>query len=248
MGFSHVQGALANGSGTVSTLSVSLGSNPTPGDLVCVGISLANQSTYASSMTVKDGNGNAYTVTPSSPAFFSAAGFYCQIWLAYLVNAPSNANATITVSWTTASYAHIWAEEFSGGTATFDKDATANSSTGSAYTLNLPSITPTNAGELLYSTVNPLGSVTAPAAGATLGAWTGAAGGISSSGPASEYDLSASSATAVDYTDNTSGDTYCAMAMAFSLTGAAAFQPDEDFPAPTGGPQAADQTATMWEG
>jgi hypothetical protein len=237
MGFSHVQGQKADATSSVTALQIVLGSNPTPGNLVCVGVEIAGSN---AGLSIKDANNNTYQLTPNSPASCGSA----TVSLAYLLSAPANASATINISWTNAAaYDSAWADEFSpsGGAAVFDKDAVQSNGTASGYTINLPSITPSGSNELLYGTAAPDHSITAPAAGATLGAWTGAAGGIdSSTGCTSEYCLSASSATAADYTDNTSGDSYCAMAMAFY-----SFPPDEDSSMGPR-PQAADPTVTVW--
>ena len=212
MAFGHVQGGEADGN-SVTTVQVVLGANPTLGNIVCIGF---GTSAAVSSLVIKDSNGNTYTVTPNSPEN-SAGGL---VYLAYLLSAPANANKTITATWTTSVFASIWADEFSvsGGTAAFDKDAKG---TGSGTTVNLPSITPAGAGELLYSCMGNSGStITAPTAGgaSTNGVWTGAAGGISTNGQGgdAEYDLNASAATPVNYTQTSA--TWSAMAMAFIFT------------------------------
>ena len=216
--FWHVQGNCAKdsaGNGTATSESVVLPAVPTQGNTVAVALPLAGASGLPISISVKDGNSNSYTVTPNSPATYST---YEGQWMAYLLNAPANASATINATWTNGAYAGICADEFAAsGSVTFDKDAAKSSGAASGTTANLPSLTPTySSGELLYSGVDPGADVTAPAAGAALGSWTGAAGGIIPSyGMAAEYDLSATSATAVDYTVNTSGSAYAAMSVAF---------------------------------
>jgi len=194
-------------------MSVTLGSNPTQGNLVCVAI---DQPMSGQTVTVKDANNNTYQVTTNSPSpFTSGVG---NVFLAYLLSAPANASKIVNITFgtTLTNNADAWAEEFSvsGGSATFDKDATGTGSSGT--TVNTPSITPTNAGSLLYAAAAVAGSISAPAAGGTLGVWTGAAGGISSqTGDDAEYDLSTSSATAVDFTQ--SSGAWSAMAMAFYI-------------------------------
>jgi hypothetical protein len=147
---------------------------------------------------------------------------YLYEWVA--TGTPSAAiTATINSPGTTV---NVWADEFvvSGGTASFDKDAAASSSTAGT-TINTPSITPTNSGSLLYSCAAAGGTISAPSAGGTLGSWTGAAGAITN-GDMSEYDLSASSATAVDYTQ--SSGTWSAMAMAFFITASGSLVFEDD--------------------
>jgi len=206
MAFVHKQGAVGSVSGG-STFNIVLPSNPTSGNLVCVGI--APQVALAA-ITVTDSNNNSYTVTPDSPSTFeSGAG---EVWLFYLLSAPSNATKTLTVSWTGSSNAAGWADEFSyTGTCFFDKDANGFSATNHT-TINSPSITPTNANSLLYACAAAGGTITHPIAGATLGSWTGSGGAITQ-GDMAEYDLSASSATAVDFTQTTGN--WSSLAMAF---------------------------------
>lgn len=133
--------------------------------------------------------------------------------LFYLLSAPANANATITCSGTGIVSNGMWVDEFSySGTSHFDKDAIA---TGTGTTVNTPTITPTNANSLLYSGAGEAATITAPTAGATLGVWTGSAGAIVN-GNMAEYDLSATSNTAVQYT--TTSGAWTAIVAAFYTT------------------------------
>jgi hypothetical protein len=205
MSFAHVQGA-GTFPGTVTTATVTLGAAPTTKNIVCVAINLA---TAVTALTIHDGNSNSYTITPNSPQSSAGGG---NTYLAYLLSAPGNATAAITASWTTAAPCSMWADEFSwSGTApVFDQDVIG---TGTAVTANLPSVTPTYSGSLLYSGCGSGGTITAPTAGGTLGVWTGATGGVLD-GDMAEYDLSATGATAVQYTQNASNQ-WSAMVMAF---------------------------------
>jgi hypothetical protein len=207
MAFAHVQGNAANSTANVTTQSVVLGAAPGLGHLVCVGLVLAGAVT---ALTIHDSNANVYTITPNSPEIFGAGG---DTYLAYLLNAPANASATITATWTTGVPAAIWADEFSvtGAPAFFDIDI-GGSGTGTA--VNAPSITPGNPNSLIYATCGSGGTISAPAAGGTLGAWTGAAGGVQD-GDMSEYALSITGAQAVEFTQTTSV-AWSAMAMSFS--------------------------------
>jgi hypothetical protein len=93
--------------------------------------------------------------------------------------------------------------------------------TGSGTTLNGLSITPTGSSELLYAAAGTAtGSVSAPTAGSAQGVWTGGGGGLDSSntGGGTEYDLSASAVTSINFTDSASNDTYSALAVAFTFT------------------------------
>jgi len=206
MAFTHIQGALGGPSSPIVT--IHLGAAPTPGNLVCVGlVKTTNTLTIA---TCIDSNNNVYTATPNSPSGFQTGGG--AVWLFYLLKAPVNASATITITYGTGS-AEAWADEFSySGTCFFDTDAKANTGTHSVH-ISTPSITPTYPNSLLYATAAAVGSITHPIAGGILGSWTGATGGIYN-GDMSEYDLNASSATSVDFTQ-TPTDGWSAMAMAF---------------------------------
>jgi len=217
MGFVHIQGAGGNNpvGNTSLTFNIVLPSNPTPGNLVCTGIAFPFISSPTSLVSVVDGNGNTYTITPNSPSGNQTpAG---KVYLIYLLNAPSNANKTLTVTVSTTGLAIAgWADEFEpvGGIALFHADAKANTATAGT-TINTPSIASIGVQSLLYSCAAAGGTITHPVAGATLGVWTGAAGAITF-GDMSEYELAAGpGTTAVDYTQ-TSGR-WSAMAMSFSF-------------------------------
>lgn len=215
--FSHIQGnsSISTGAGIV-TNSVTLGAAPRLGDLVCVAvITDSGNNTSQTAMTVKDSNNNSYTVTPGSPSTALTGGG--QVWLAYLLSAPANATAVINAAWTGATTStEMWADEFSpnSGIIAFDKDAKVTNNTPGT-TINTPSITPATAGELLFACAASSGIITAPTANGTLGAWTGSGGGVQN-GDMAEYDLAASVAQAVNFTQNSSS--WAAMAMAFSIT------------------------------
>lgn len=141
-----------------------------------------------------------------------------RVFLYYLI-APSNASKTINVTWSfsqVGSENTIFADEFSGQAA-FDKDVAGSGTSGTA--INQPTIVPTKANELLYAGSVPFTNNNAsPTNGATQGVWTGCGGGINaSSGASVEYDLSASSSTAVNFTQSSTGGAWAAMVMAFSI-------------------------------
>lgn len=209
--FTHVQTKAGN-CGSNTTCSLVLTSTPTTGNLVVYGVVFV---TTISALTVKDSNNNTYTVTPNSPEIGFSGCANCREYLAYLLSAPSNATATITATWTGSSASTVFADEFSstGGAVSFDNDVTG-SGTGTA--VNSPTITPAGSGELLWAVVQPANDITAPTAGSSQGVWTG--GAIQNSS-ASEYDLSAASATAVNFTESPTGG-WGAMAMAFKQASA----------------------------
>jgi hypothetical protein len=241
--FSHVQGAMVQvtSAWTNSPFTLTLASNPAQGDLVVAAFaSLGCTNGGPSPVTIKDANGNSYTVI-STPATLSqgvtsglcsGGTVYANLWLGYLLNAPSNASSTINVSWSSGqALGDVWADEFnpSGGSVTFDASASVSSGSATGTAISSPSITPSLPNELLYGAAvppelaPPTGSacpMTAPAAGARLGAWMGGAGGIPpltnyESGGATEYDLNASGSTAVSFTNQCSGVKYAAMVAAF---------------------------------
>jgi len=215
MAFGHVQGTAVSSVVGATTVTLTLGAAPAIGNLVVAVFQI--QPTSITGFGIKDGNNNAYKLTPSSP--FTTTNPAITQYFAYLSPAPSNATAAVTATWTgTSSYYNFWLEEFSvplGQMAVFDNDITANNTVG-ATAINTPTITPGGIqGELLYAAVAPSGVVTAPVAGGTAGVWTGAAGGIVG-GNMAEYDLSATTAQAVNYTQN-AAVSWNSMGMAFYL-------------------------------
>ena len=209
--FTHIQGnssALAT-SGT--TVTVTLLSPPTPGNLVCVAIIFADGITPAT-VAVSDSNGNVYTITPSSPSTgqYANAG---AVYLGYLLSAPSNASASITATFNrTIVDGIITAEEFKSptGGVKFDTDIAGSGTTG---TINSPSITPAAAGELLYSYATPQNGILS-----CDSPWTQVTFGEDPNGGNGGYILSSNpGSTAVNMTPSVSG-TWDAMAMAFLIT------------------------------
>ena len=200
----------SSGGSSVTTLTVTLGSAPLLGS-VLVGCCYTGAGT---SLVCKDSNSNFFT------EITNVGGNHC-----FYMIAPSNATASITLSWTTAvSFSQFQVDEFtvSGGTGTLDAAATVtvgNVATGAAGAINQPSITPTfGAGELFYAYCGPNQSVSTPTTGSTQGLWTGGANTIASGGNAGEYILnSPSSSTAVNMTDSVASDNYSALAVAFYI-------------------------------
>jgi hypothetical protein len=212
-GFTHVQG-VQGFFGSTTSGTQALGAAPTAGNLVCVGIRTAFAA--VNTMTVKDANNNIYAASTNSPY---VQGNGTTDWLYYLAIAPANASATINFAWTGTGTVVAFIEEFgvSGGTATFDKDITG---TGTGTSVNTPSITPTNANSLLWATAYSINvNMTAPAADATLGGWTGAHGNAATTCN-SEYMLSDTGAQAVAFTASSSV-VWTSMAMSFYITAAA---------------------------
>jgi hypothetical protein len=226
--FTHVQGIGGAVTGS-NTITLTLPSNPIRGNLICVAVANSSAVNLAG-MTVIDANGNSYSITPSSPtALVATSGSVpaAQVSLFYLTPAPSNASRTININWVGSTNAQAWADEFSpsSGVAVFDKDATA-SIIGSSP-IFAPGIMPTYPGSLLYSIgcINANSGLTAPAAGATLGKWTGATGAITN-GSMAAYALSASplsGPTFVQYT--TTATEWASAVMSFYIAATSNFLP-----------------------
>jgi hypothetical protein len=206
------QSTVNSTSSSVTTLSITLAANPTTSDLVVCGMAFPSA---ISALSLKDSALNSFTISSGSPH----TGLV-HSYLAYILSAPGTATKTLTATWTTASSAIISCDEFIDsvpGHQTYDAtagDAFKGSGTGSGTTINLPSFTPTTHGELAFGIVlDSSGLITAPTTGATLGAWTGAA--VGTLGSSAEWSLSVSSATAAQYTANTSSAVYDAMISGF---------------------------------
>jgi RHS repeat-associated protein len=216
--WTHVQGGSAANSSQVTSLTLTLPSNPGAGHDVLVAVEFdCCASVPVSNVSMHDSNGNWYTISPHSP--YQSPNNTASSYFFYLLNAPSNASQTLYITWTTAIDAVAWADEFSSssGAATFDTDIMATD-TFAANSINFPSITPAGSDELLYALVFPGNAITAPTAGANAGPWVGAAGGIdgTATGGAAEYDLSASATTAPNFTDAVTGDSATVPVLAIS--------------------------------
>lgn len=209
--FSHVQGAEHYTVGSTISGSVTLGATPKPGNLVCVAV-VASGGTGLTISSIIDSHGNVYTLTPSSPSNIneSTSG---DSWLAYLLSAPANASATITVTFVSAvsGSVNVWADEFSvpaGTSAVFDNDA-VGSGPGNAGA-GVPVITPTNPTSLLYNVVATQTAVSLVHAPWTIGIID------ATSGCANAYILNAGNSTALAY-DLTAPGNFDSSAASFYL-------------------------------
>ena len=216
----HVQGnSGASGAAGSRTVSVTLVNPVAAGDFIVCGLS-GFEPTNTSLISIKDQAGNSYAVSPQSPtAYLSGAGMG---WGAYNL-APPAGNTTVTGTLAAASV-HVGqyilhCDEFSsvGGTLTFDKDA-VNSNAGPGTAMNLPSISPSVSGSLLYALGNPRWNITACGS-----PWVCGGSGIQPStgfglgGTAAEYITSASGTVPIRFTQNQSG-TWSAVVMSFTIT------------------------------
>lgn len=209
-GFTKRQNGVAGTATSGLTVSATLGSNPTTGDTLCVGVLFYDGTTTAPTFTVQDGNSNNYTVESHNTGAtnMADAGYLGQ---AYLVNAPANADKVITVTFSKAcSIAAVWVDDFavSGGTSAYDNGAVGNGATA----ITTPTIPVAGSNELLYCVVADSTDV-----GAANSPWTGVDGG-NQFGCWAGYDLSASSNTAVNFAGSGGGTVYNAIGMSFSFT------------------------------
>jgi hypothetical protein len=210
MAMNHVQGGgnFNVAPATVTTMSVTLGSAITAGNLVLVAIQMALAVT---ALTVTDGSSFSYVLTPHSPTVLT--GFTASTYLLYNLNAASTSGSTVTASWTTGSNLVMYVDEFhADGAWQFDQDAAQQLASPGSTTVNGPTITPNFANSLVYMAAGSGGTITAPTAGGTLGGWTGAPGGIQN-GDMSEYQLNVNGAVSADFTQNQSS--WHCMGMAF---------------------------------
>lgn len=223
--FTHIRGGhdFSHSTGGSSTsCSFSLGAAPAAGHIVFVGVGLFKGSpdVTPTTLTVADGNSNSYTV--SSPVNYTFGTLFAHLYGAYfIVSGTPSATINMALTGSGAVYSlDCWGDEFSksSGTITFDSFASASGAqTCSGTSAAAPSITAGGTPGLLYGlAVDPDNSFTDPAAGATLGAWTGTQGGpeIPDIGMITEYNLASSGSTAVNYTCGASGDRYGSMVAA----------------------------------
>ncbi len=224
--FTHIQGSASGGGGSTTlptSISMVLPSTPVQGNLLVFWMFLYGGVTF-SNVVVKDANNNAFTLTPISAAN-SANGTSADgmIYAGYILSAPSGMSTTINATWTGSADAYretLYVDEFhyTGGTVSFDKEAFYDSAAHSvaSETINLPSITATQSGELLYGAAQGNASITT----GTQGVWTMSGGGYSTydSDAMTQYLLSSStSPTAINLTQAGSAD-WVGYIMGFEIT------------------------------
>lgn len=208
MGFAHRQGNVGSNA-AATNITVTLGSAPIPGNLLVCGAVAANGTSSPPTISsVQDSNLNSFTVTPNSPESFEAITSG-SVALYYLI-APANATASIKITISQTQFVYLDVEEFSfPGPIYFDVDVSGSGAGGT--TINAPSSTPAQAGELQFFCASPnhtITSVNAP--------WTLAS--AITSGIACGYILSAASgATALNCTVNSAG-AWDAMVAAFTAS------------------------------
>jgi hypothetical protein len=220
MAITLVTGQVAVGEASGTSVTATLPNNPTTGNLV---VALwSDGSSSPGTVAVKDSAGtpNVYTATTLTPFVTtgsthggSATGN--TLGINYLLSAPASATKTITLTKTGTQLCDLWAAEFTGGTFSFDKDATGVDA-GASTTINTPSLTPTHVAELLVAANFLSGAVTS-----ANSPWTEIST-IPASGSGAEYTIKGaadSTAQAVGWT--VSSSTWAAISAAFSISAAA---------------------------
>jgi hypothetical protein len=204
-GVALVAGQTASVSGSYggNNTVITLPNNPTTGNLVVLCVTSPGSGT----LTAADANSNSYTATTSTPF----AGSSVQLGMFYLHNAPSNAskNVTITNGTITAGFQEAWIAEFSGAatTSAFERDGTASFG-GPSATINTPSLTTTNNGDVLVSCASGYAAISS-----ANSPWTAIATAVNNQW-AEYYVQATAGAQAVNYTQASSTN-WDAIAAAF---------------------------------
>ena len=210
MAIALVTGQVAVAEATSAAVTVTLPNNPTPGNLVVVLFSFNNNTTTISSIKDTAGTPNNYTQTTKSPYINTSTfgGNDNTIGIAYLANVPVGATKSITITLSVSQIIDLWAAEFSGAAISpFENDATNHSSTAST-TINLPTYTTLNNGDLLVAVNFVSGAVSS-----ANSPWTEIST-LPASGSGAEYTIQTSAgAQAVGWTASSS--TWAAIEAAF---------------------------------
>lgn len=217
MAIALVPGQVATHEVTATSCTVTLPNNPTAGNLVAVAFSFDSNTATISSLRDSAGTPNNYTLTPSTPYRNTPTfgGGNNTTGIAYLPNVPAGATKTITLTLNTSVQIDLWAIEVSGAATVspLEADATNHSSTAGT-TINLPSYTTVNAGDLLVAVCFLSGGVTA-----ANSPWTEIST-IPASGSGAEYMVKAATgAQAVGWTATSS--TWGAIMAAFKAASGA---------------------------
>jgi hypothetical protein len=158
MAFTYVQHAYSRGTGNSGySLSCSLPTTPTAGNLIAVGIDFEDYSGSGRvpSLSIVDSNGYAYNLV-SSPLSWVAGEFYAAVAWGIV---PNNACGTFVIS-TTTSYTStieiaVNVYEFNTGGAPVSLDTYAANAGSGTSTITSPAVTPSGAGELLIAFGDP---------------------------------------------------------------------------------------------
>jgi len=211
----HVSDASA-----VATRNVVLTNNPTPGNFVVV----IGAFGYASSptFTVKDSAAtpNTYTATTSTPFLNSTTTGGVGVW--YLPNVPSGATKTITIANNNNTAGDWTVAEFSGVATSTPLETAITGTQTSTTTINTPSVTTTNAGDLVVGGTATAGDVSAVVT--TTTPWISFYTFPSTQGEGAEYVIQTSAGAATTgYTQSTAGASATLMAAFKAAASANAF-------------------------
>lgn len=123
-GWTLVQSWVGSGSSTGTSITSSLPSTPTAGNLV-VACYAADSVSSSSGFSVRDGNGNLFTQSPNSPS-----GSQVVSGIAAFIAHGASKNITFSTGGSTVSDLALWVAEFSGNhpTAIFDVDSGGSAS------------------------------------------------------------------------------------------------------------------------
>jgi hypothetical protein len=205
MAFTSVQSANGRATNTQSW-ETTLPAAPTRGNLVVVGLMWYDGTAISPlPVTVSDVNGNPYTVDPTfSNESQDTAGF---AGIAYMLSAPANAAAQITVTWSRgATVTATWAREFSVTAGNFAAvKSLGQGASGSAAPTDAPRLV-ASAGDLCFAQI-----VTTGTAGAATSPWTVA---TEQDGNNTEYILNATQQHIVGFASD--GGTWNIVGMVFT--------------------------------
>jgi hypothetical protein len=175
--------------GASGSQNVDLPNNPIAGNFVVCGIATGGISDVTS---VADDNGNPYTKTTNS----ASENGNDKAYVYYLANAPANASKTIVITTSNGNVA-VWCAEFSGVAKTnpLETDVQGN---GTGATINTPSLSTSNDGDLLISVAKANATITS-----ANSPWTGIST-VQDGNYAEYYVQPAHGSQAIAFTQNSS--------------------------------------------
>lgn len=195
-----------------TTFFCSLTNDPTAGNVVVVSImTFTGLTAGAGSVVDSAGTPNVYSTPVCRTTFDGTAGTACLSY--FIANGTANKTITVTITGGTCGACSLRVDEFgvSGGTASLD--GTIQTGSGTTQAVTAPSITPSGSGRLLVGMC-----ADGDRCGAVGGSWVLEVNAPGSFFEATEYQLSASSTTAMSFAGNTTAD-WDAVVAAFQIGG-----------------------------
>ena len=170
MAIALVTGQLAQASSSgVSSFTISLPNNPTPGNFVVAAVAFGNNSSITAS-SVKDTAATPNTYTATAAGTFTANAQSTGIW--FLPNTPASATKSVAWTFTGSVFGDFFLGEFSGAATSSPQDVTAVTAAIASSTHYItPSITTVTNGDLIVCAAASNGDV-----GTVGGTGTGATG------------------------------------------------------------------------